>query len=379
MDGLNKPHSRRKFLTTSGLAAVAASSMLGKHGQAAAAPASAPNPGLTATNVMELPPSAQISIRCLRSLTLLTMSAHLADPAFSAEVYEIGLKDLEINLQELIGLGTSDLVSYRPNPEESLPTRPWWWPKRRVRRYRGQLSHESIPEAGQLVLDIIRSLDGYAVAFYSQQLEFAELSQHLALVEMQTQFQRLVNAPSLAGLFPDDDDICPWWWPYPQPNWLHLHDRDWPVPPIPIPPCDLRELAVNLQRGLIQLAVAERYSDIEQGNYRRDNLRATIHDLANQMSAYAGTLTGWLEHDIVDRPPPDPNDPYPWPFHDGLIDELVDFADRPPPLPWRIKLGDQIMRASHLVGVACHIRERHLAGRLQDASLTQIKDLAYQI
>ncbi len=371
MDGLNKPHSRRRFLSSSGLAAVAASSLLGDQSPAAAAPTASPT-----TSELEIPPSAKFSIRCVRSLTLLTMSAKLSDPTFSAEVYEIGLKDLEHNLQALIGYGTSDLVSYRPNPEASLPARPWWWPKRRWRRYAGQLSsHEPIPETGHLVLDIIRSLDSYNLAFYSNQLEFAELSQNLALAELQAQTQRLIDAQSIAGLYPADDDICPWWWPFPRPNWwVDLADQGLAVPPIPIPPCDLRELAINLQRGLLQLAVAERYSDSERGAYRLATIRPFIHDLANQLGSYAGTLTGWLDQDMLDRPPP-----LPYLETDSLLDELDGLLDRPPPQPYRMLLADQIIRASHIVGVACHMRNQQLAGRLQTASLNQIKDLAYQI
>ncbi|WP_110518049.1 hypothetical protein [Herpetosiphon llansteffanensis] len=371
MDGLNKPHSRRKFLASSGLAAVAASSLLGDQAPAAATASSSP----TMLDQMALPPSAKMSIRCLRALTLLTMSTKLTDQEFSAEVYAVGLKDFTTNLQALVGRGTSDLVSYRPNPEESLPARPWWWPKRRFRLYAGQIpSHEPIPEAGGLVLDLLRSLDSYNIAFYSDQLEFAELSQHLALAELQSQTQRLIDAQSLAGLYPGDD-ICPWWWPIPRPNWwVDLAENGFAVPPIPIPPCDLRELAMNLQRGLLQMAVAERYSDSERGAYRLDTLRPFIHAGANQLAAYAGTLTGWLAEDMLDRPPP-----LPYFETDNLLDELDGLVDRPPPQPYRLNLADQIMQALQIVGVACHIRNKQLAGRLQTAALNQIKDLAYQI
>ncbi|MFD3166861.1 hypothetical protein [Herpetosiphon sp. NSE202] len=134
MDGLNKPHSRRRFLASSCLAAVAASSLLGNQAQAAAASSASP----TMLEQMVLPPSSNISIRCLRALTLLTMSAKLADQAFSAEVYAIGIKDFTTNLQALVGRGTSDLMSYRPNPDESLRARPRWCPKRRLRLYAGK-------------------------------------------------------------------------------------------------------------------------------------------------------------------------------------------------------------------------------------------------
>ncbi|MFD3166860.1 hypothetical protein [Herpetosiphon sp. NSE202] len=138
-------------------------------------------------------------------------------------------------------------------------------------------------------MDLLRSLDSYNIAFYSDQLEFSELSQQLALAELQTQAQRLVDGQSMAGLYPGDN-ICPWW-PIPSPNWwVDLAENGLAVPPIPIPPCDVRELAMNPQRGLLQLAVAERHSDSERGAFRLDTLRPFIHDQANQLAAYAGTL-----------------------------------------------------------------------------------------